>query len=152
MCRFIYISNARKLQFCKQPFEIIQEQIALNTVQCVNKQTVVLLMHPVFWRAGRAFFGASGERWLRAILDKVWNESIMYPRGMKTGSKEREGGGERKSLAYERGSVRGERSCYHMHRKRNPDDYEEAFSWCISRTNKEISLKKKQGYLNLQTF
>ena len=37
------ISNARKLQFCKQPFEIIQVQIALkNTVQCVNKQTVVL--------------------------------------------------------------------------------------------------------------
>ena len=37
------ISNARKLQFCKQPFEIIQGQIAFkNTVQCVNKQTVVL--------------------------------------------------------------------------------------------------------------
>ena len=43
------ISNARKLQFCKQPFEIIQGQIAFkNTVQCVNKQTVVLLLHPVF--------------------------------------------------------------------------------------------------------
>ena len=41
------ISNARKLQFCKQPFEIIQGQIAFkNTVQCVNKQTVVLLLHP----------------------------------------------------------------------------------------------------------
>ena len=38
---------ARKLQFCKQPFEIIQGQIAFkNTVQCVNKQTVVLLLHP----------------------------------------------------------------------------------------------------------
>ena len=37
------ILNARKLQFCKQPFEIIQGQIAFkNTVQCVNKQTVVL--------------------------------------------------------------------------------------------------------------
>ena len=37
------ISNARKLQFCKQPFELIQWQIAFkNTVQCVNKQTVVL--------------------------------------------------------------------------------------------------------------
>ena len=36
------ISKARKLQFCKQPFEI-QGQIAFkNTVQCVNKQTVVL--------------------------------------------------------------------------------------------------------------
>ena len=34
------ISNARKLQFCKQPFEIIQGQIAFkNTVQCINKQT-----------------------------------------------------------------------------------------------------------------
>ena len=43
------ISNAQKLQFCKQPFEIIQGQIALkNTVQCVNKQTVVLLLNPVF--------------------------------------------------------------------------------------------------------
>ena len=40
------VSNARKFQFCKQPFEIIQEQIAFkNTVQCVNKQTVVLLLH-----------------------------------------------------------------------------------------------------------
>ena len=36
------ISNARKLQFCKQPFEINQGRIAFkNTVQCVNKQTVV---------------------------------------------------------------------------------------------------------------
>ena len=45
------ISNARKLQVCKQPFEIImiQGQIAFkNRVQCVNKQTVVLLLHPVF--------------------------------------------------------------------------------------------------------
>ena len=41
------VSNARKLQFCKQPFESIQGQIAFkNTVQCVNKQTVVLLLHP----------------------------------------------------------------------------------------------------------
>ena len=41
------ISNARKHQFCKQPFEILQGQIAFkNTVQCVNKQTVVLLLHP----------------------------------------------------------------------------------------------------------
>ena len=35
----------------------------------------------------------------------------MYPREMETGSKERDGGGEGKSLAYERGSVRGERFC-----------------------------------------
>ena len=41
------MSNARKIQFCKQLFEIIQGQIVLkNTVQCVNKQTVVLLLHP----------------------------------------------------------------------------------------------------------
>ena len=54
------VSNARKLQFCKQPFEIIQGQIAFkNTVQCVNKQTVVLLLHPVFQRARRVYFGAS---------------------------------------------------------------------------------------------
>ena len=39
---------ARKLQFCKQPFELIQGQIAFkNMVQCINKQTVVLLFHPV---------------------------------------------------------------------------------------------------------
>ena len=33
----------------------------------------------------------------------------MYPREMETGSKERDGEGEGNSLAYERGSVRGER-------------------------------------------
>ena len=50
---FSRISNARKVQFCKQPFEIIRGQIAFllfvafkNTVQCVNKQTVILLLHP----------------------------------------------------------------------------------------------------------
>ena len=35
----------------------------------------------------------------------------MYPREMETGSKERDGGGEGKSIAYERGSVSGERFC-----------------------------------------
>ena len=35
----------------------------------------------------------------------------MFPREMETGSKERVGGGEGKSLAYERASVRGERFC-----------------------------------------
>ena len=41
------ISNSRKLHFFKQPFEIIQGQITFkNTVQCVNKQTVILLLHP----------------------------------------------------------------------------------------------------------
>ena len=47
------ISNARKLQFCKQPLEIIQGQIAFkNTFQCVNKQTVVLLLHFLFLERG----------------------------------------------------------------------------------------------------
>ena len=41
------ISNEQKLHLCKQPFEIIQGQIAFkNTVQCVNKQTVVPFLHP----------------------------------------------------------------------------------------------------------
>ena len=47
---------------------------------------------------------------------EVWNESIMYPREMETGSKERDGGGEGKSLAYEGGSVRGERFCIIINR------------------------------------
>ena len=51
-----------------------------------------------------------------AILDKVWNESLIYPREMKTGSKERAGGGEGKSLAYEHGSMRGVRSCVIINR------------------------------------
>ena len=42
---------------------------------------------------------------------EVWNESIIYPRKTETGSKERDRGGEGKSLAYERGSVHGERFC-----------------------------------------
>ena len=42
----------------------------------------------------------------------------MYLREMETGSKERDrgGGGEGKSLAYERGSVRGERFCVIINR------------------------------------
>ena len=40
----------------------------------------------------------------------------MYPREMETGSKERDGRGEGKSLAYERGSVRGERFCVEINR------------------------------------
>ena len=40
----------------------------------------------------------------------------MYPREMETGSKERDGGGEGKSLAYEGGSVRGERFCIIINR------------------------------------
>ena len=41
------ISNARKHQFCTQPFEIIQGQIAFKSrVQCVNTQIAILLLHP----------------------------------------------------------------------------------------------------------
>ena len=40
----------------------------------------------------------------------------MYPREMDTGSKERDRGGEGKSLAYGRGSVRGERFCVIINR------------------------------------
>ena len=47
---------------------------------------------------------------------EVWNESIMYPREIETGSKERDGGGEGKSSVYERGSVRGERFCVIINR------------------------------------
>ena len=72
------ISNARKLQFCKQPFEIIQGQIACkNTVQCVNKQTVVPQLHPVFQRAGWAYFGAS------VFLER----SISFTANSRTGFK-----------------------------------------------------------------
>ena len=40
------ILNARKLQFCKQPFEITQGQIASeNTVQCVNSKLLYSLHH-----------------------------------------------------------------------------------------------------------
>ena len=59
----------------------------------------------VFWREPRALTPPS---WINRRAE-VWNESIMYPREMETGSKERDGGGEGKSLAYERGSVRSER-------------------------------------------
>ena len=37
----------------------------------------------------------------------------MYPREMETSSKERDGGGKGKSLAYELGYVRGERFLGH---------------------------------------
>ena len=40
----------------------------------------------------------------------------MYPREMETDSKERDGEGEGESLAYERGSVRGERLCVIINR------------------------------------
>ena len=47
---------------------------------------------------------------------EVWNESIMYLREMETGSKESDGGGEGKSLASGRFSVRGERFCVIINR------------------------------------
>ena len=40
----------------------------------------------------------------------------MYPREMEKGSKERDGGGEGKSLGYEHGSVRGEIFCVIINR------------------------------------
>ena len=40
----------------------------------------------------------------------------MYPRELETGSKERDREGEGKSLAYKRGSVRGERFCIIINR------------------------------------
>ena len=82
----------------------------------------------------------------------------MYPREMETGSKERDGGGEGKSLAYERGSVRGERFCVIINR---------IVSTCTGNVLRMLITKhlfdvqveqikknflKKQGYFNLQTF
>ena len=66
----------------------------------------------VFWREPRALTPPS---WINRRAE-VWNESIMYPREMETGSKERDGGGGGKSLAYERGSLRGERFCVIINR------------------------------------
>ena len=40
----------------------------------------------------------------------------MYPTEMETGLKERDGGGEGKWLAYDSGSVRGERFCLIINR------------------------------------
>ena len=50
----------------------------------------------VFWREPRALTTPS---WINRRAE-VWNESIMYPREMETGSKERDGEGEGKSLAF----------------------------------------------------
>ena len=66
----------------------------------------------VFWREPLALTPPS----LINRRAEVWNESIIYPREMETGSKEREGGGEGKSLAYELGSVGGERFCVIINR------------------------------------
>ena len=66
----------------------------------------------VFWREPRALTAPS---WMNRRAG-VWNESVMYPRGMETGSKERDGGGKEKSLAYERGSLCGERFCIIINR------------------------------------
>ena len=54
----------------------------------------------------------SPPSWINKRVE-VWKESIIYPREMETNSKERDGGGEGKSLAYERGYVRGERFLRH---------------------------------------
>ena len=45
--RIIFGTHESSTFVLKQPFEIIQGQIDFkNTVQCVNKQTVVPLLHP----------------------------------------------------------------------------------------------------------
>ena len=87
----------------------------------------------VFWHEPRALTPPS---WINRRAE-VWNESIIgtWRRAQKKGAGKEKG----KSVAfirpaYERGSVRGEGCCViisrivsHMHRKRIPDDYEEAF-------------------------
>ena len=89
---------------------------------------------------------------------EVWNESIMYPREMETGSKETDGGGEGKSLAYERGSVRGDRFCVIINRIVStctgnvlPMIIRSHYLMYKSNKLRNIFLKK-QGLFNLQTF
>ena len=77
---------------------------------------------------------------------------------METGSRERDGGGEGKSLAYESGFVRGERFCVIINR---------IVSTCTGNVLRMLITKhlfdvqveqikknffKKQGYFNLQTI
>ena len=77
---------------------------------------------------------------------------------METDSKERDGGEEGKSLAYERGSVRGKRFCVIINRI--VSTWEETYSGCLWRSiylmykseKKRNIFLKKQGYSNLQTF
>ena len=80
------ISNARKLQFCKQPFEIIQGQIAFkNTVQCINKQSVVLLLHPRKEYKKLAHF-QNGVSVLGRILERGINfKGIVFRTGCQFG-------------------------------------------------------------------
>ena len=61
----------------------------------------------VFWREPQVLTPPS---WINRRA-QVWNKSIMYLREMETGSKERDGGGEGKSLAYGLVSLHGERFC-----------------------------------------
>ena len=77
---------------------------------------------------------------------------------METDSKERDGGEEGKSLAYERGSVRGKRFCVIINRI--VSTWEETYSGWLWRSiylmykskKKRNIFLKKQGYSNLQTF
>ena len=59
--------------------------------------------------------GMTPPSWINRHAE-VWNESIMCLRDLETGSKERDREGEGKSLAYERGSMRGERFCVIINR------------------------------------
>ena len=53
------ILSVGKLQFCKQPFEIIQGEITFkNTVRCVNKYNVVPVLRIVSLTCLRAWFCA----------------------------------------------------------------------------------------------
>ena len=89
------ISNARKLQFCKQLFEITQGQIAFEKYGSMRSQAncctfvapcVLACRAGVFWCEPRAL---TPPCWInRRAGAKVSNESIMYPREMETGSKE----------------------------------------------------------------
>ena len=65
------ISNVRKLHFCKQPFESIQGQITFkNTVQCVNKQTVVLLCYTLERSIKKLANFQNGVSVLRRFLER----------------------------------------------------------------------------------
>ena len=89
------ISNARKLQFCKQLFEITQGQIAFEKYGSMRSQAncctlvapcVLACRAGVFWCEPRAL---TPPCWInRRAGAEVSNESIMYPREMETGSKE----------------------------------------------------------------
>ena len=80
------ISNAWQLQFCTQPFQIIQGQIALkNDVQCVNKQTVVLLLHSIKkWPIYRTVYQFSGKFFLELGANLESRAAHSYPKNTQS--------------------------------------------------------------------